>query len=48
MAGIFQIVNKGAGKTMTKDIGEGIGCLLLCIGAAIIIWALSGFPGLVQ
>ncbi len=29
-------------------IGEGIGCLLLCIGAAIIIWALSGFPGLVQ
>jgi len=33
---------------MNKDIGEGVGCLLLCIGIAVIIWAMSGFPGLVQ
>lgn len=31
---------------MTNEVGEGLGCLLVAIGIAIIIWALKGFPGL--
>lgn len=30
---------------MNKDVGEGIGCILIAIAMAIIIWALKGFPG---
>lgn len=27
-------------------LGQGLGCLLLLIGIAVVIWALQGFPGL--
>jgi hypothetical protein len=35
-------------KDSTPDItpSEGLGCILAAIAAAIVIWALSGFPGL--
>ena len=33
-------------KSTVGAIGEGIGCLLVCIGIAVVIWAMSGFPGL--
>lgn len=29
-----------------KDMSDGLGCLLAAIGAAIVLWALQGFPGL--
>jgi len=30
----------------STNIGEGIGCVFIAIAVAIIIWALSGFPGI--
>jgi len=29
---------------MNKDVGNGIGCLLIAIAFVIIIWAITGFP----
>lgn len=31
-----------------KDVGEGVGCILVAVAIAIIIWALSGFPGVLR
>ena len=31
---------------MNNDIGEGIGCILVALAIAILIWALRDFPGL--
>lgn len=31
-----------------KDIAEGIGYICIAIAIAIILWALSGFPGLLR
>jgi len=33
---------------VNNDVGEGIGCLLIAIAIAIIIWAIKGFPGLLS
>jgi len=30
---------------MNDNISEGIGCIFVAIALAIIIWAISGFPG---
>ena len=33
---------------MNNNVGEGIGCLLVALAIAILIWALKGFPGLLS
>ena len=33
-------------QVFLKNLSEGLGCLLISIGIAVIIWALAGFPGL--
>ena len=35
-------------KRVVVDIGEGIGCLLVAVSLAVMIWALQGFPGLAR
>ena len=31
-------------QTAAQHIGEGIGCLLIAIAIAVIVWAFVGFP----
>lgn len=35
-----------ADQSGQSQVGSGIGCLFICIGIVLIIWALQGFPGL--
>lgn len=32
--------------TFCSHVGEGIGCLFICVGIAVVIWALFKFPAL--
>jgi len=38
--------NKMNDNKWKEELAEGIGCLLFAMGFAILIWTLSGFPGL--
>jgi hypothetical protein len=40
-----ELANAG-GSAFDSYVGQGLGCLLVCVGIAIVIWALNGFPGL--
>lgn len=31
---------------MNDDVGHGIGCILIAVAIAIVLWAILGFPGL--
>jgi len=39
-------ISAGSAEASGDQIRSGVGCLLEAIALAIVVWALSGFPGL--